>query len=223
MRALSRIRSAPDVVWNPDLGGDVGISVHGKGAGVRDMVQSWLLAFLEIGGLMKRLDTGARVAWLGRRAVGLDPGPGVAQSGILNHVGTDVNSRTHPGSGSEPPHAGFKRSFAPALGRGSAGEGSYVVELEEDYAVYDAVGQVRLLLQRPWASLETERAPPRAPGPQDVAWHAWESHTLPRPPRRRGKGCWRVVTWSGTSVRCCRSWPLCSQTRLSAKTSVAST
>lgn len=41
--------AAPDVVWKPELGGDVGVGSNGSGgAGVRDMVQSWLLAFMEV-------------------------------------------------------------------------------------------------------------------------------------------------------------------------------
>lgn len=52
----------------------------GSSPGVRDLVTRWLSGFLEVGALVKRLDTG---------------------------------------------------------------EGSYAIELEEDYRVYDALGQVR--------------------------------------------------------------------------------
>lgn len=64
---------APDIIWKPEL------SEGPNRVGVRDMVQHWLMSFLEVGGLMKRLDTG---------------------------------------------------------------EGSYAKELEENYDVYDAMGEV---------------------------------------------------------------------------------
>jgi dynein heavy chain len=44
--------AGPDIVWRPDLFDGAG------GVGVRDMVQRWLQSFVEVGGLMKRLDTG---------------------------------------------------------------------------------------------------------------------------------------------------------------------
>ncbi|KAF5834390.1 hypothetical protein DUNSADRAFT_8976 [Dunaliella salina] len=43
---------APDIVWKPDLG------EVPEGMGVRDLVKLWLMSFMEIGGLMKRLDVG---------------------------------------------------------------------------------------------------------------------------------------------------------------------
>eukprot|EP00983_Pelagomonas_calceolata_P123833 1161047-Pelagomonas_calceolata.AAC.18 len=70
---------APDIVWKPDLGevpeGMVGNACHGEAValvgfladelclafnpqGVRDLVKLWLMSFMEIGGLMKRLDVG---------------------------------------------------------------------------------------------------------------------------------------------------------------------
>lgn len=43
---------APDIIWRPEL-------TEGTGdVGVRDMVQRWLKSFMEVGGLVKRLDTG---------------------------------------------------------------------------------------------------------------------------------------------------------------------
>ncbi|KAI8473051.1 MAG: flagellar outer dynein arm heavy chain beta [Monoraphidium minutum] len=65
---------APDVVWSPELR-----SSSGSHPGVGDLVTRWLSGFMEVGSLVKRLDTG---------------------------------------------------------------EGSYAIELEEDYRVYDALGQV---------------------------------------------------------------------------------
>ena len=44
--------AGPEIVWRPDLSDGQG------GVGVRDMVQRWLQSFVEVGGLMKRLDTG---------------------------------------------------------------------------------------------------------------------------------------------------------------------
>ncbi|MEW5311809.1 MAG: hypothetical protein WDW38_003494 [Sanguina aurantia] len=43
---------APDIVWKPELG------EGGSAMGVRDMIRKWLMSFLEIGALMKRLDIG---------------------------------------------------------------------------------------------------------------------------------------------------------------------
>ena len=43
---------APDIVWKPELG------EGGTSKGVRDMIRKWLMSFLEVGQLMKRLDVG---------------------------------------------------------------------------------------------------------------------------------------------------------------------
>jgi dynein heavy chain len=43
---------APDIVWKPEL--HEGVTT----TGVRDMLKKWLMSFLEIGQLMKRLDFG---------------------------------------------------------------------------------------------------------------------------------------------------------------------
>ena len=46
--------AAPDVAWRPELGSSGG---GGRPPGVRDLVTRWLAGFLEVGGLVKRLDT----------------------------------------------------------------------------------------------------------------------------------------------------------------------
>ena len=43
--------AAPNIVWRPDVG------ESGSGGGVRDMFNSWLKDFLNVGSLLKRLDT----------------------------------------------------------------------------------------------------------------------------------------------------------------------
>jgi dynein heavy chain, axonemal len=43
---------APDIVWKPDL------EDGGNSSGVRDMFKCWVMSFLEIGTLVKRLDIG---------------------------------------------------------------------------------------------------------------------------------------------------------------------